>query len=481
MNTIIIQPGEPATPLKNREGFSAAAKLYFAPNFQLISLNSHININSRHKSIFVDARTLSDPIATLLDEIDITPTPRIAVIDTQIFSLAHAVQIIQAIKQSYSDVFIGVCGPFATDYPEEARRLGPVDFVLSGDPEPILKQYLDFLDLPQRLAKSKGLQLPDHPIQPPAFIEDLSSVVAMPGWPANFWSSYQSETDHKLHCTADLQITRGNTGFPPDRAFPGDGEPLRMYDFRMLSSVMERCSAVSVNHVNISDPPGIWNSELLIGWCNSLADFHVRQSWGFQLLPTSLSHKEHAAMYESWCKQVDFIFPSCDPDVLEKYGVHLDLNALKATILKLKAHRITPTIRYWIGGPEASENEAELICKTIRSLGYCDFLLQPFPLHHSSPLYKEYGQNVPSTPTPEDYMAWANDPEHIERPLPFWGGTEQAKKIEQTAMAVLRKINRSPGRMIKRFREQLTHTSWVEKLETKFGSIDVIGPPTRDP
>ena len=479
MNTIIIQPTDPHPPIANREGFSAAENFSFSPSFDLLSLNSHININSRHKSVFIDMRTLADPVTALLDEVDNTPKPRTVVIETRTKALRYTVNVIRLLRQSFDDLRIGICGQHPTDYPKEALAINFVDFAMSGDAEPILKQYLDYIDLPQRLAKIPGLQIVDSPVGEPSFVSNIGNMLTTPSWATNFWANYRVDGNKPI-CEATIRTTRGNTGLPPDRAHPEWSEPLRYLDFKMLSSLMERCSAVSVNHVNVVDPPGVWTQDYLIGWCNALADFHVRQAWGLQLLPSGLSKKEHAALYEAWCKRVSFIFPSCDPEILEKYGVHLDLNTVKETIKTLKKHRISPLIQYWIGGPEAGKNEVALITSTIRELGFCDFILRPFPLHFDSTVYEECAENMPS-PGLNDYLEWAAAPEEHAPPPAVWGGQDAIPDIQSTAARILRKINRSPKRVLKRMREQVTHTPWIEKLETKSASIDVIGPPTRDP
>ncbi|MFO1531349.1 MAG: hypothetical protein U1F77_16840 [Kiritimatiellia bacterium] len=74
-------------------------------------------------------------------------------------------------RQTFPDLRIGWFGPFPTVFPGQARELGGVDFVICGDPEPVMRGMLDFYGLPQRVTKVPGLWIENPPAHP-----------ARPGW-----------------------------------------------------------------------------------------------------------------------------------------------------------------------------------------------------------------------------------------------------------------------------------------------------------
>lgn len=471
MYAIIIQPGDPKAPLKARSNF-IGGPTSLSPSTDLMALDTHIRDRSRHGSKYIDTRVLDNGYEGLVDEINQVPEPRVVVVEAKTLGLGQTTAIVEQVKHAFPEIPVGIFGQHPTDFPAEALGFPGVDFALSGDPEPILKRYLDLVDLPQRLEKIAGLQLPGGELKPAAFSQNLAAEVALPNLTYPYWAPYLRDDDNST-CTAELRLSRGNSGFPPDRAFPGHGQALRLFDLKSLATLMDRCAGTSIPHVSIIDPPGIWTLQRLVNWCDALKKSRNTKSWGLQFMPTLLGEGEIQLLVDSWCRKIDFIFPSCDPERLRTYGCIVEPKALKQVLQALKTRGISVSLRFWIGGPEESPGEVKRVASLIRKIGYVDYLLQPYPYHLGSQVYADYGAEQ-AGPDLQAFIDWARDPKHIDQPNPIWGLEAGGRKIQHTARAIMRKINRNPVRMVRIYVDRAINTRWIDKIERKAIGVDAL-------
>ncbi|MFT5497580.1 MAG: hypothetical protein ACI9TH_002987 [Kiritimatiellia bacterium] len=471
MHAIIIQPGDPKAPIKARSNFSSGLTS-LSPSTDLMALDAHIRERSRHGSKFIDTRILDNGYADLVDEIQQMPAPQVVVVGASTQGLGQTTAIVELVKKHYPEIPVGICGQYPSDFPVEAAAFPNIDFALSGDPEPILKHYLDYFDTPQRLAKIAGLQLPGQDVKPSAFSRNLAAEVALPDLAHAYWGAYRRDISNPF-CLAELRLSRGNTGLPPDHAFPAHEEAVRFFDLKALATLMDRCTGSSITHVRLIDPPGIWTLNRLVDWCNALKTTRNTQAWGLQFLPTLLQGAEIKLMMDAWCRRIDFVFPSCDPDLLRQSGCIVDPTSFKHLLRALKDSGISVTLHFWIGGPEEAPGEVQRVANMIKKIGYVAYQLHPYPYHFNSQVYAEHG-NDQAGPNVQDFIDWARDPWNLDRPVPIWNGESGASKTESMAKAIQRKVNHNPMRVMAKILDRVVNTKWIDKIERKAIGIDAL-------
>jgi anaerobic magnesium-protoporphyrin IX monomethyl ester cyclase len=132
----------------------------------------------------VDAPAAGHDLQAVLDLVD-DWQPRLVVMETSTPSIYNDLEVAQAIKSRFSDVFILLVGPHVTALPEESLRLGPaVDAVARGEYEHTVRAVARMLadsDASTNRETIRGLSYRDadgairhNPDRPP--IEDLDAL-----------------------------------------------------------------------------------------------------------------------------------------------------------------------------------------------------------------------------------------------------------------------------------------------------------------
>ncbi|MBN1270403.1 MAG: hypothetical protein JXB04_12500, partial [Kiritimatiellae bacterium] len=305
---------------------------------------------------------------------------------------------------------------------------------------------------------------------------DKLHALSLPDWDNVFWRAYVTGWPKSVLRT-EARLSRGHSRLPADRAFGNTHEPLRLWPLDRVARTIQKCAALGVNEVFLSDPPGIWTPERLSAWCAVLEESRNAQPWGFQLLPTSLSEQTVSYLAFVQCRRVEFLFPSCSPEVLSRYGCVIGASDLSDTLDLLRSFKIEARVRFWMGGPEESKGEQERIAGMIRALRYVPATLQAFPFSMDSPLYEERAASV-DIPHLEDWIRWSRDPWTVERPVPLWGGQPGVSELQAAFAAVHKAVIRSPQRVLLRMLTALRSTNWIRVMEDKaVGLITQMTPP----
>ena len=457
MNVLLIQPPQPPAAVRSRSSLEAqrpegvAERPAFSPPWSLLCLNAYLQQRTRHAPFLIDARFFSNLETDIAEYVRQLPEAQVAVVEATTTGLGQVMQILDVLKRSFPRLVTALCGQHASQFPAQALTLPRVDFVLAGDPEPILHSLLDNFDTPTRLKRTPGLLYGDSESQTASWLNDLNSL-SLPEGHGFFWSAYAGRPGSG-GCRLEVRLTRGHTRCPADRAFGGAGIPLRAWRPERLAGFIQKTSDTGVSHFLLTDPPGVWTPERLAEWCRMLVRQRNSIPWSMQLLPTHLSEPAVHSMAQAQCRTVGFIFPSCEPDVLKKYGCLLGPGDLDDTFALLREYGIRPQSEFWAGGPEEPAGEHRRLARALRHLKFKDFSLELFPCRPDAPLYRELrGQGAPKL---EDWIRWACDPWNHERPLAVWGGPDQVAVWDQQFQRLLRGAQRS---MFRRFADLLQRT-----------------------
>ncbi len=448
----------PVVPLDSTYGDAVR----YVPPWDLLCLRSFILSKTKHQAAVVDCRLFADIEMNFLETLRAVPEPRMVVIDTPSLSLGQAVAVAEMTKANFPGTRVVLCGQHPSKFPTRIASIPHIDYAISGDPEPVLKSLVDFIDSDARLSRVPGLIKPGAFESGPSWLADLRAL-PLPDWQGVFWPAYEAGP-RQAGWRAKVRISRGQSGQAADRAFRQSGEPLRIWPLDRMAACIQRCAHLGVVEVFVDDPPGIWTEDRLRAWCTALRDDRNSQAWALQLLPSDVSADTAALLYSAGCRRIEILFPSADLDILRHYGCDLTLGQIADSVKLLHGAGIQVKACFWLGGPEEDPGEVARVVRVIRHLGFCPFSLKSFPFAFDAPLYDE----VPVTedkPQIDTWLNWARHPWTEERPLPLWGGRTAQAQITEMIGEIEQAITRSPERRLRRMINTIRSRNWVVEME----------------
>ncbi len=446
MNVLLIEPPQPPPPAAPSEPPGGDTQL-FAPRWSLLCLRAYLLKHTRHLCELVDCRFFRNFEEDLIQTVRRFPETGMAVVNTSSLSLGQTAAVFDVIKRHFPHIKTAICGQHPSQFPEHVSTIPRMDFALAGDPEPILRNLLDYLDVEQRLRRVPGLIIPGVRMDKPYWLPDLKRLT-LPDWQGIFWQSYRVGTDEGT-CRAIIRLSRGHTQCAMDRAFGDSHEPLRFWPLDRLVSAIQKCGHLGVTELYMADPPGLWTPENLRQWCGALLYGRNVQPWSLRLFPCTLHPDTIEAMKDTLCRRVDFVFPSCDARVLQEYGCTASLRDVAHTLLAIENRGISVHTRFWIGGPEEGPGEKERVIRTIRAMQFRPYSLHAFPFNLDSPLYRDHREA--SSTRVDDWVEWARDPWIVQRPVALWGGANAASQRLQDFEAIRKAVHRHPRRVLGKF------------------------------
>ncbi len=463
VNVFLVQP--PDTPVDVEPLDSAGGSLdLFSPPWSLMCLQAFLQKHTRHICHFIDCRLFADLETELVARLEQLSPPRILVIHCPILALGQVAAVLEITKRHFPTMRTVLCGEYPSAFPDHVSEIPRADFALAGDPEPILRNLLDYIDVEQRLRRTPGLIMQGSLKTEPYWVPRLAGL-ALPDWKDIFWNEYTNDL-YARSCRAEVRLTRGHSRTDGDRAFGGAGSPLRHWPMDRFAALVSRCSHTEIKEVVLTDSPGFWTRERLDQWIKELLYIRNQQPWSLTIAPMALDDDLVADLRESRCFRVEVVFPSCDRSALGAYGIKLDWRELSRTFQALTAKGIRVYPRYWIGSPEESSGEEERIIQAIRRFSLSDYRVEPFPFTIDSPLYEEQ-MDRGRAPLLDEWIKWSRDPWIMERPVPLWGGRESMERLEKHMKAIHKAIQRSPALLWARVRHACRSTNWIETLEDK--------------
>jgi len=473
VNVLLVQPSDAQYPVKPLpladEDVSS-----FSPPWELLCLRTFISDHTRHIPTLIDCRLFSDVESDLIAAIRAVPEPRILVVNTISHALGQAVAVLAIAKRQFPAMKTAICGEFPSQFPNYVAEMSWVDYALAGDPEPVIRNLLDYQDVESRLKRTPGLIFAGSEHCKPYWVPRLHGL-SVPDWTDIHWSIYQAQSAPRP-LRAQMRISRGHTHVPADRAYGCTTEPMRIWPLDRLTTQMHKCASHGIAEVLLTDPPGVWTPQNLEAWCKELTRTNNTQPWSLQLLPTMLADGTVEEMAASACYRVHFIFPSCDPELLMKYGCLLEPKHFNETIAQLTHAGIKAHTHFWMGGPEEHGNESARVIRTMRRISHTKTTLHPYPFSMDSPLFRKLSAEN-DLHILENWLQWARDPWIIERPIPIWGGKQTADNLLQEFETIKRANSRSPARWLRKLAHHIQETDWIHTLEQKAISMLPSTPP----
>ncbi len=464
VNVFLIEPSDDAATLPTT-GIAAENLEPFSPPWNLSCLQAFLHKHTRHICHFMDARLMEDVEQALVKRISVIEPPRIVVVNAPLRGLGNVVAILDIVKRHFPAIRTVLCGEFPSSFPEQISVMPRVDFALSGDAEPILRNLLDYIDIPQRLRRTPGLYGAGAEPTRPYWLPRLHGLPS-PDWNQSFWTDYKTGIGHGTY-RASIRLSRGHSGTREDRAFGEVGQPLRMYPLEAMSQFLVRTAQTPIREVLLTDPPGFWNEAVLADWIYQLLRTRNSQPWGLTMFPHSHHDSLIADLRETQCRRVDILFPSCDREILERYNVRIDWRGLQETIESMQDCGIQVNPRFWVGSPEEPRREGQRIAQVIRRLRLHEYRVEPFPYIIDSAFYREHQADHPQTATLQDWLDWARSPWNKERPIQLWEAEDGLERIKDSIRALQKDLHKSPYILWTRFQRTVLNQNWVMAAEDR--------------
>jgi hypothetical protein len=460
MNVLLIQPPEPDSEVHPKPLFRGYRSA-FGPAWSTLCLSAYITGHSRHTCRGLDLRLHDDLETCLPREIDQTDIPAILVIHCRTDQAGEVQAIVSCARKHRSNIPIALCGPFPTRYPQHAMDIDGVDYALSGDPEAILRNLLDFIDIPQRLQNTPGLQQRNKPLKPPHWLKNIETL-SLPDWKGFFWGAYRNQADTII---PEARLSRGSPS--GDRSNPVPDEPLRVWNMRKLAHCIHQCSHVGISQVMLSDPPSFWTAERLRQWCTILRSMHNAQAWGIRLHPMSLDEQAIDDLIRAGGRRIDFILPTLHRERRETYGIQTGIRETAATVKRLEAAGIETHLHILIGGPEEGRDEIENLSRAVHQLAFARIILSPYPFVIGSSLHTQVTSSNEHNCTIEHFMKWVHSPWTHTRPTLTWAGQTGTDYTIKTIQYFQRSMQRNPKRILRRLCEKVKTARPITYLEDK--------------
>ncbi len=463
MSVLLIQP--PDIPERfNGVDTSFVGLFAPAPPWNLMCLQRYLEAHTRHLCHFADCRLMADPEAELAAIIAARSPIQMVVVNARTENLGPVSSVLDICKRHAEGAYTALCGQHPSQFPGHVLNIPRVDFGLAGDPEPILRNLLDNLDVPARLRHVSGLIHDPEMATPPHWMPQIDRLT-LPDFSQVFWRSYRLPEVDSPPARAVVRLSRGHTRQPADRAMPGVYEPFRLWPLAKFAQFMQTCTRLEIGEVFFDDPPGVWTPDRLRNWCLELEHVRNVRSWALRMLPASLDEEDAQQLAASHCRRIEFLIPSCDPEILERYGCIIGFKDLEHTALLLERFGITPNLRFWVGGPEEKPGEGARLQAAYRKVGCRYFAAEPFPCLPDQPLHQELGIEEPRASL-EAWMRWARAPWTTERPAAIWGGPDQLPEIARCIRQLERISRRNLALRMKRGLRSFREARWVQSVES---------------
>jgi len=451
MNVLLIEPPKPP-PALPPFGTSEETATIFSPPWELLCLQSFLLHRSRHTCRFLDTRLASDLEAEVTTHLMSLPSSPVLVVNTSSLSLGSVAAVLEIAKRVRPETITVTMGQHPSQFPELAMNMPRVDYALSGDPETILRNLLDCIDMPPRLHLVPGLVFKDRKNVQPYWLDNLRSLV-LGEWTGAFWSGYElGITSRKVR--AEIRMSRGSPNTPADRHFGRGYEPLREWPMDKLASKVMQASHQRISEVFVQDSPGFWTWKRLNRWMEELNRVRNTQVWGLQLLPACLDEDTVARLAHTKCRHIKFIFPSCDPNLLSEHGCLSTAKETRHTMNLCANYGITTQVVFWVGGPEEVDGEKSRLAKTLKELDPDRFSLHAFPYQFDTPDYEKLARSYHG-PKLDEWIHWAKEPWLETRPVAMWGGPDQIPLVHSTIQKATRSLRRDPRRLFRRTGDRL--------------------------
>lgn len=463
MNILLLEPPMPNGQPEARSLFKQR-DVYLSAPWIILCIRAYIMGHTRHHCTLSICDDIAEQSETLLETLlPYMHSQDLIAIHASTHNVPVVNNILDTIKKHNKNIPTALFGSFPSIYPALAQKMEHCDFVVSGDPEPILRNILDFMDVPQRMSHTPGLSIKEGKPKPAAWLPSLDTL-SLPEWERIHSSRTKKESSTFKIATA--RLSRGHPKTPAARAEESQQEPLRIWSYHKIIQCFQTCSIEGISLVALEDSPAFWTSERLNEWCVSATEMKNVQPWSIQLFPQEITKQKAEQLYQANCRRVHFVIPSCQSTIIKAFNGSLDFKPLSHSIKELRRLHIEPQFKVWLGGPEEMANEVKGVLAFLRHFSHVKTILLPFPYHENSALFASVSDSKKGA-TLAEIMEWLSKPSSENVPVQFWSGQ---KGVDFTTAAInylAKTITRSPVLYLREWWKKARSIDLIQGIENR--------------
>lgn len=338
--TFVVNPPSPPGYVSNKDSMGGFGQLYptgatLFPPLDLIYLASYL-VEKKYSVELLESLALDLDKDRLLARIGANTEPALVVVRTSAPTVDWDLSICAAIKERAPRSRIAIYGAVAASVKNRVQKEPSVDYIIVGDPEPIVEALLNGVTpgataalnvLNQTESTLAGLSFQsagewvDSPAKP--FTRDLDSI-PFPKWELLPYQRYKlpKSSAHSEVPFLPMLTSRGCPIGCHYCPYPvGQGLPWRSRSARnVLDEIEHLVRDLGIQYIVFRDPMFSLNQKRVIEICDGIKARGLKFSWRCETRIDFLNPPTLTAMAEAGCEGLNFGVESSDIEIQKNVG-----------------------------------------------------------------------------------------------------------------------------------------------------------------
>jgi len=447
MNILLINPPDINTLVGNNPEIIETERGYNPP-LGLLYLASYILKYTNHNVKVLDCQVNELKFEDIKNEIK-NISPSVVGMTAMSFTIYDCLQIAKIVKEINPSIKVVLGGPHPHIFPEETIKLPNVDFLIIGEGESTIVNFIENINNKKKLKTVKGLVFKDNDkiIQTPLpeLIQDLDSI-PFPNRKLTPYKKYYSLLSKRSPVTT--MIT--SRGCPYKCIFcdrPHLGKIFRARSALNVIEEIENCVNLGIKEMIIYDDTFTIDRQRVIDICNEIIKRKLDIGWDIRARVNTVDYELLKKLKKAGCERIHYGVEAGNQQILNVLRKGITLEQVKRAFKLTKKAGISTLGYFMIGSPTETRQTVMQTINFAKSLD-CDFahftITTPFP---STDLYRE---GLAKRIIKRDYWKeFAKNPSLDFKP-PFWEENLNRNELMKLVKLAYKKFYSRPTYIIKR-------------------------------
>ncbi len=470
MKVLLVNPPDENTLVGNNPEIIESERGY-SPPLGLLYLASYILEYTSHEVRVLDSQVEKISFEGIKKAIS-DFNPDVVGLTAMSFTLYDCLQVARVAKEINKDIKVVLGGPHPHIFPEETINLPNVDFLVLGEGESTIVDFLNNIDNAEKLKSVRGIVFKDKkgkiiktPL--PELIQNLDSI-PFPARRLTNHKKYYSLLSKRSPVTT--MIT--SRGCPYKCIFcdrPHLGKVFRARSADNVVDEFKECHNLGIKEILIYDDTFTIDRKRTVDICKKLIGEKLGIGWDIRARVNTVDLELLKLLKKAGCERIHYGVESGNPQILKELrkGITLD-QARKAFTLTKKAG-ISTLGYFMIGSPKETRQTVMQTINFAKKLN-SDFahftITTPFP---STDLYR-IGLNNGIIKR-DFWREFARNPSPDFKP-PFWEENIKREELIDLVKLAYKKFYARPGYIAKRFLKIRSFDEFKRKFKA---GIKVLG------
>lgn len=389
MKILLVNPPDVHTLVGNNPEIIDSER-GFNPPLGLLYLASTILKHTDNEVKVLDCQVEEMGMDRLRKEID-QFSPDIVGITAMTFTIYDCLLVAKIAKEAKSDTKVVLGGPHVHIFPKESINLPNIDFLILGEGESSIVDFLNSIGNTEKLKNVKGLVFKDGNRivcnDTPPLIQDLDSIP----FPARHLTPYKKYSS-LLAKRSPVTTMITSRGCPYKCIFcdrPHLGKVFRARSAENVMKEIDECVKMNIKEILIYDDTFTINKKRVMDICDALIKRKYNLGFDIRARVNTVDYEMLRKLKKAGCERIHYGVESGNPDVLKTLRKGITLSQVRKAFYLTKKAGISTLGYFMLGSPTETR---ETIMQTIRFAKRikCDFahftITTPFP---STDLYRD--------------------------------------------------------------------------------------------